>query len=307
VTAWREVACLPEPRHDLDALAHAGRCVAISGLDADTAFPDTLVLDGGAWRAAAPIPTPRGLYGGCVVDGAYYAVGGQTAIDGAYDPVAAVERYDPAADDWRTCASLPRPWTGTAAAWDPAPIGGTGGDPGAAADVGDAPPGRLLAIGRLDENEPTAEVAAYDPAADRWTDGPAMPEPRSTARATTVDGTVLAVGGNAGDRVHGTILALDGEEWVECATMPRPRTEFGMGVAGERCYVVGGLTTGREITDRVACYDAGADAWHDLPPLPIAVGWPGAAVVDDTLYAIGGARHVDDTYRFEDRVFALDL
>lgn len=301
------MARLPEPRHDLDAFAHAGRCVAVSGLDGDTAFPATLVLGEDGWREAAPIPTPRGLYGGCLVDGAYYAVGGQTAVDDTYEPVAAVERYDPDDDAWTTRASLPRPWTGTAAAWDPGP-GEPGGDQsgGPRDDSAAAPPGRLLAIGRLEADEPTVDVAAYDPATDGWTDAPALPDPRSTARATTVDGTVLVVGGNAGDRVHDTILALDGDAWVERTTMPAPRTEFGLGVAGDRLYVVGGLTTDRALTGRVECYDAATDAWHDLPPLPIEVGWPGAAVVDGTLYAIGGARNAGGEYLFEDRVFALN-
>jgi hypothetical protein len=292
VSEWTEIAALPSRRHDHDAFCHAGRVHVVGGLDADTAFAPTPVYEGGTWtETAAPMPTPRGLFGGCRGADAYYAVGGQTAVDGEYEPVAAVGRYDPAADAWTSLPALPAPWTGTSAAALPAQAD----DP------------RLYAVGRLSDGAPTAEVARYDPGDGSWAEGPSLPGPRWAPAAATLDGTVVAAGGFGADRVLDATLALEDGRWVDRTPMPDPRAAFGHAVDGDHLYVVGGLTADRAHTDAVARYDGRTDRWRTLPSLPRTLGWTATTVCDGTLYAVGGATRTDDGPRFENCAYALDL
>jgi hypothetical protein len=72
--------------------------------------------------------------------------------------------------------------------------------------------------------------------------------------------------------------------------MPLPVPRSGMGVAsdGDAVIVLGG--EGPEgIYDQVNRYDPAADEWSSLPDLPQGRHGVGAAIVDRTLYAIGGS------------------
>jgi hypothetical protein len=186
------------------------------------------------WTVAAPLAAPRAGHAAMTLpDGSVLVFGGRRDC---CENAATVERYDPATGQWRAVASPPRALAGGAvqlADGQPFVVGGDEGgaryDPAADRWLDTAPApfpersptprvaftvtaladGRVLAAGgqrypcyakcvstpRLDT------TFLYDPAADRWADGPAMLYPRSGHSATRLaDGRVLVIGGTDAPR-----------------------------------------------------------------------------------------------------------
>jgi hypothetical protein len=116
---WERLPDAPTARDHFALAAVGGALVAAAGrADGIDAFtPGTDVWDG-AWRAGAPIPTPRGGVMAAVDDeGRLHVVGGE---GNALDPdgvFGAHEVYDPAADAWSTEPPMAEPRHGTGGAW----------------------------------------------------------------------------------------------------------------------------------------------------------------------------------------------
>jgi N-acetylneuraminic acid mutarotase len=82
---------------------------------------------------------------------------------------------------------------------------------------------------------------------------------------------------------------LANAEWTTGAGMPTPRQEIYADTANGMIYVPGGiLVDGSSFTDAFERYDASADTWTKLAPLPAARHHITPAVVGDQIYAIGG-------------------
>jgi hypothetical protein len=75
------------------------------------------------------------------------------------------------------------------------------------------------------------------------------------------------------------------------AELPRPVRAPGAATGQGRIYVAGGVDDLRRPVADAHAYDAGADAWTSLPPLPVAAAAPALAVVEELLVAVAG-RHV---------------
>ena len=77
--------------------------------------------------------------------------------------------------------------------------------------------------------------------------------------------------------------------WVTKAPLPLPRSEMAWAVAhADKMHLVGGY--GEQRVDRPyhQIYDPTRDQWFDAAPLPKGANHVGVAVLDDTLFAIGG-------------------
>jgi len=184
---WTTGATNPQPVHDPAVVALGDRVYALGGertdlfsqgpaTDRATAYDP--VLD--AWAPLPAMPTRRVGLTAAANDGRIYAIGGATTPEtlpiGTRTDI--VEEFDPQLQTWRSRAPMP---TARAHA--------------AAAALG----GRIVvAGGDLDDGysffTPVATVESYDPTTDTWSTLPALPRPRSGARAT-VSGGKLLVGG----------------------------------------------------------------------------------------------------------------
>jgi hypothetical protein len=76
--------------------------------------------------------------------------------------------------------------------------------------------------------------------------------------------------------------------WEARQRMSEPRTHFGRAVEGDRVVVVGGLLRGGAASSRVDRYDAIADRWEVLAPLPLPLDHAMAASIDDDVFVFGG-------------------
>jgi hypothetical protein len=147
-------------------------------------------------------------------------------------------------------------------------------------------------------------TAIYDPAADRWTEGPRLPQPRHHPMLVSQGGRLWAFGGY--DRREGDwtsmqdVWAVDGEQWVQAGRMPQPLAETVGAALGDHIHLVTGRRPGeanaqwrdqKDTSDHLIF--APADGlWDTARPAPMARNSAAGAVMNGHLYVAGG-RTVD--------------
>lgn len=138
---------------------------------------------------------------------------------------------------------------------------------------------------------------------DTWTEGPALPEPRSDASVLLVSGSIYVIGGlDADGQPTNTvfILAPNGQtgelgEWKaapEELLLPEGRAGAAGLMAPDGVLLIGGMgPNGLVDTTWKSTFDekTGAlQAWEPEQPLVTAVADPGAAFVGDHVWVYGG-------------------
>jgi DNA-binding CsgD family transcriptional regulator/N-acetylneuraminic acid mutarotase len=219
------------------------------------------------WRALAPMTLARSRFALAVTPvGTLYAIAGETngGITGA------VERYDPAIDQWTPLpTSKPTRVSNVSAA---------------AIDAWIYVPGGWTA-----EGQPTALVEAYNPADDTWKQVAPLPRPLSGYALVAYDGRLYVFGGKD-DRgyVNATYIYDPRQDrWQEGRPMPSRRAYAAAATLGSGIYVIGGYDGEREQSS-CELYHPQGDAWESCEPLTLGRGGLGLAGVADRLYAVGG-------------------
>ena len=103
---------------------------------------------------------------------------------------------------------------------------------------------------------------------------------------------IYLVGGcDEEDQVVSTVLAYDPalDSWCEVASMATERCAHGAVALGDKLYVMGGRTKGKDMSLAEAeVFDPKADGWQPLPSMPTARNRLAAVAVAGKVYAIGG-------------------
>ena len=170
--------------------------------------------------------------------------------------------------------------------------------------------GRIWVAGGLSPDVPASQaqmsdrVLVYDPTADRWTDGPRLPEPRHHPVLVSAGDALYAFGGfvqanggrwsNSRDVLR---LNADADRWDRVATLPMPLSETVAGVIGDTIW----LATGRSPSGSGnAQWPDHADTAHSLafdpdnltfragPAAPQALNSAAGAVIGGKLLVVGG-------------------
>jgi len=158
--------------------------------------------------------------------------------------------------------------------------------------------GRIWVAGGLTESGASDEVAVYDPAADAWTGGPRLPEPRHHAGVAGDGERLWLVGGYTGDREPAdTVWTLEKDEWTSGPALPGPRAAGALAWDGERLVYAGGIGPDGLAGDVFALQD---NRWQrigvlDTPREHLAAASDG----DGTTWFLGGRLHGLDTNRAE--------
>jgi hypothetical protein len=235
----------------------------------------------GAWTRVDDFPATR-HEGGFVQAGTrFYALGGREADT--------VLRWDPASGNWSSGAASPIKLHHFQAV-----------------EVD----GLIYAVGAMTgeccSEPPAANVYVYDPLADRWSTGPAIPAARRRGGggAVAADGKIYLIGGNASGH-NGPVSALVDVfdpatgRFTALAPMPHARDHAFAVQHGGRIYVAGGRESnatadGDVFDDTVAevdVYDIASNTWSTLPesadlPTPRAAAATG--IVGNELLVAGG-------------------
>jgi N-acetylneuraminic acid mutarotase len=167
--------------------------------------------------------------------------------------------------------------------------------------------GRIVIAGGLSTVNNRFEVVdrtgIYDPAADRWEEGPRLPEPRHHPMLVAgSDDKVYAFGGfndtPAGQWTARTeAFVFDGTRWAAIAPMPAPQCEtVGANLGGRIHLVTGRAPTGAAngdwphhgdiATHRV--FDPATSRWTEARPAPAPRNSAAGAIIDGMLYLVGG-------------------
>lgn len=189
---------LPAPTSAMALMLYDGTLHSIAGLgpdgDTDVNAHYTLELDADtAWSTVAGnIPNLRNHLGGAVIGDRLYIVGGRHGWDEAAGNQPTLSIFDPAEGKWKDGAPLPLARSEIA---------------GATFEM----KGKLIVVGgAVNPSKPSAQVFAYDPASDEWSELPALPGARKGAVAAAWgDSIVVSTGSPTGVDPIGTT-------WIGC-------------------------------------------------------------------------------------------
>lgn len=154
--------------------------------------------------------------------------------------------------------------------------------------------GRVWIAGGFEagSTDPVATVRIYDPIADSWSTGPALPQPRHHLMLAAVGSDLYAIGGmGAGWEPLDVAWVLRGAagDWEPITALLEARGAGTAGVIGGKIYVAGGQTRGGLASDTLA-YDPAMDSWERLAPIPTEREHLAGFVHDGELWAVGGRR-----------------
>ena len=294
--SWITLEPMPTARSGLGVAAVNGKIYAIGGSTASgfmPSIPGSAVLGnsdiGGivgtneeydtatdTWTFKTPIPTPRIVFATAVYQNKIYCIGGKTSDD--YTGVNEV--YDPAMDSWETKTSMP-----TARGWLTANV----------VDdkiylISGYPDGTLNQV--------------YDPATDSWTTK--TPSPKAAAfggcDSAVFDKKIYVIGGISQDQHYNLNQIYDTEtDTWSYGTSPPTSVDGGAAAATtgvltpKRIYVLGNPANLKQGEEQafVRVYDPETDSWTFGADVITTRFNFGVAIVNDTLYAIGG-----HTYNF---------
>lgn len=240
-----------------------------------TPVPPSLAPDAKlAWRAGAPMPTPRTEVTATVLAGLVFVAGGFLADGSVSD---AVEALHPGRNEWSKVTPLPKPLHHTA-------IAATGG--------------RLYVIGGYTaDGKASKEVFSMPPGGTQWVPVASLPSARGALAAAVVEGRIHAVGGASSFR-PGVQPKLSGEHvfydvtdgvWKRAASLPEPRDHLGAAGVGQRLVVAGGRKLSLETNSaRVDVYDIDAQRWRRGKDMPTARGGLAGAAWEGRGFFVGG-------------------
>jgi N-acetylneuraminic acid mutarotase len=247
------------------------------------------------WEQAAPAGVARQELYPEVLDGKIYVAGGLLSPNTGYS--AHFESWDGAKARWTRLATLPEARHHIALA---------------------AAGGRIWGIGGFSGGFPNwraqSSVHWYEPASDRWHQGPDLPQPRAEGVAAAVLGKVYLIGGRVPsvsgathfndhqDTVLAEVLDPATGSWDRLPDAPTARNSAASAVIDGRIYVVGGRTalkqsdgTLRQVNvSTLEVFDPDSKTWMARAPMPEARGGLAAAAHRGKLYVFGGEQWVPD-------------
>jgi N-acetylneuraminic acid mutarotase len=287
--SWATKAPMQQARSGLGVATVNGKIYAIGGSNASgfaPSMPGSSVLgveDNVAtneeydpvtdtWTFKKPMPTPRLHFAIAVYQNKIYCIGGYTE-DGN---TGVNEVYDPATDTWESKNSMP-----TARGWLTANVVN----------------GKIYLIGGY-PNRTLNEV--YDSETDAWTTK--TPSPNATAftggyASAVFDEKIYVIGGLSEDQSYSLNQIYDTETDTWSYGISPPSGVGGGAAAAttgnlapKQIYVIGvplALSPGAPLYSNQV-YDPEKDNWTVASDLPTRRFNFGVAVIDDTLYVIGG-------------------
>ncbi|MBN1245878.1 hypothetical protein JXA31_09825 [Candidatus Bathyarchaeota archaeon] len=250
------------------------------------------------WTTLEPLPTARVNFGIAVYRDKIYVIGGQT---GTFSPpvliptysmqvvTGANEVYDPATNTWETKTPMPTPRNYLQANVVGGKIYLIGGE---AQQPLDEPP----------QEHFSNVTEVYDPETDSWTTMASIPTKVSAYASAVVNDKIYIISGwSAKAPLSSQVQIFDPQinKWVMGKPIPTPVREAAAGatsgnMAPKRIYVFGGSTTVSSVAVPVnigatQVYNPETDTWSNGTEMPTKRRSLAVAVVNDTLYALGGA------------------
>jgi N-acetylneuraminic acid mutarotase len=282
VGEWEAAPSLPRGRVDGLAAVIGERLWYVGGLDGvdptharSVDWVDVFDPSTQSWASgpALPAEAPKHHLAGAVVNGKLYVTGGFTTDpSGSFVPSFATYAFD--GTTWVRVADQPLARGGATAQ----AIGGI----------------VYVVGGGLDEGAAGAELYAYDPAANAWSQRISMPTARQDLASCVLGGRMVVIGGwisTAKEQLGATQIYDPAQNaWVLAADMPTPRGGLAAASIGDTCYAIGGEdwhVAPPGTLDAVEGFSF-ASSWIAVPAMPTRRHGMGAATLGGRLYVVGG-------------------
>jgi len=302
INPWKKAAPFPEPDEELYGAALNGKMYVMGGWDEGKAAGINYEYDSATDKWTQKKGMPRAAHHAAIAtaNGKLYVIGGfvppkdtQIPTGGAWEPIADVWEYDPAADSWKSLGPMPTK-RGAAVAVE---VGGKIYVVGGASTVAGSKDPYFTFFGPslvLTTNE------VFDPATNKWESRRPMSVARNHAYAAAVNGKIYVIGGRTG---HAFILSATNTDVVEEYSpvsdmwsapkerMPTARSGGAWGTDGRRIYVAGGEVTTKELVGAfraVEAYEPATNSWISLPPMPMPRHGIAGAVIGNEFHLVSG-------------------
>ena len=279
--SWVTKAPMPSAKAVGGAVAVNGEIYVIGSTFTYVYNPST-----DTWVSKTPKPTDQQSFAVAAYHNKIYVFGGCNG----FNPISgypinctgANEVYNPATDSWENRASMP-----TARAELQAEVVN----------------GKIyLLSGAIPSGDISNTTEVYDPSNDSWSTAAPIPTPVALYASAIVDNKIYVEGGGrSGPYISDLNQIYDTETnvWTLGAPLPTPllwaAASATTGVlAPTKLYVIGGTTDGINAVNTTYIYDPQANSWTTGALMPTARGTLSMAVVNDTLYALGGAGNLLD-------------
>jgi hypothetical protein len=215
------------------------------------------------------LPTPRCFMASAVYDDKIYIVGGMKHLGTSYTSTPLVERFDPTTNQWDTVASLnvAREGLGACIFED-----------------------KIFAIGGYQcesQGIYRKTVECYDPDSDYWNDQiDSLNIPRINHGVVVYNNKIFVVAGSYYNSLSSVEYYILNQWYYD--SLPIPHGSSGLGVANyeDFLYAIAGEDNGTLLSS-VYLYHPGS-MWGTGPSLSEPRAYLGVAIVNDTIYAIGG-------------------
>jgi N-acetylneuraminic acid mutarotase len=257
-----------------------GKIYALSGDGTNEEYDPVALM----WTTKESIPTPRSSFGIAVHQNKIYVIGGNVGFDSTTElPILCSlnEVYDPLTDTWESKKPMPTNRSQLSA---------------------NVVNGKIYLIGgRTGGQYSTVDLnEVYDPETDSWTTKAPIPYPVVLYASAVVDGKIYIIGGQDefADHINlDTVQIYDPstDTWSFGAPMPTVVWQAAAGAttgiwAPKKIYVLGGLPD-RSLfgTNINQVYNPENDSWTLGASMPTSRFNFAVGVVNDTLYALGGA------------------
>lgn len=289
------------------------------------------------WELTEPMTDGRFFTNACELDGKIYVIGGQNE-NGWPNARRVVEIYDPVTDSWSETTNLPGPKSGPGVCALNGKIYVMGGRYGDSAfahsntvyefdpttetwEKKTAMPrrrsffhifpveGKIYAIGGRGHEGTTdlwpTEVDIYDPVADTWSAGAAMPMPinRNWYAGAQVNGKIYVIAGEKDFTKSPTKTVFEYDvahnKWSRKKDVPTASFAAAAAAVNGKIYVMGGLKSGSSSDSSLNVteeYDPETDAWIKRADLPTRVMGPCCIAFENKIYVMGGIPQIDYSY-----------
>ena len=281
---WASMEPIPTIRRDLGVAVVNGKIYAIGGRNDGGYLSTNEEYDPATntWTTKTPMPTPRSDFGIAVFQNRIYCMGGIIDFDwsghGEGILCAFNEVYDPIIDTWENKTAMP-----TKRQLPKANVVN----------------GKIYLIGGFQyqdwtyPNYGTIELdvnEVYDPETDSWTTKTPMPNTPYGPASAAINNRIYVISGFQSDLNQ--IYDPESDTWSQGASIPTAVGLAGAGatigaMAPKRIYVIGGYPSYDEVALN-QIYDPETNTWSSGSQMPTARHSLGVAVINDTLYAIGG-------------------
>ena len=281
---WVSKAPMPTARTSLGAAEANGKIYAIGGFsDLNNTEEYDPVTD--TWTIKASMPTPRFSFAIAAYQNKIYCIGGLVGRGAPFSSsvTGAIEVYDPATDTWEVKKPMPTPRAQLEA---------------------NVVNGKIYLIGGRTggQNSTVSTNQVYDPISEKWETKRPMLYPVVSFSSAVVGNKIYVLGGQ--DEFNNPVN-LDVIQIYDCTSdswtigTPMKTTVLNSAactisdpLGSARIYLVGGqlgaLGTGGNRTDIVQVYNPENSSWSVGVPMLTARDGLAVAVVNNTVYAIGG-------------------